>query len=427
MKQIPRSLAGLCVFAALAISGHAWAATPDCGDNTHKAAAGKPIPIGAITSISLNVGQGDLAALAYFKCVNANGGIHGRPIAYHDIDDQGQLGIAVQAAKKLIDDEGMYVLVGSTSIVECATNAAYYAAKNILEIGIGIPPQCYLSKNIAEVNGGPRQTAIAAADYARRVLGARSVACVIRNIPGSKYICGGAEAWGRKFNVKVTSVYTDATSVDFPSEVLQVLATGADAVIPIMPGDQGIQFLAAAEAQDAAAKMKWLGPTTFYTLKFPRAIDSKYWNARLWVNTELGDLDGMGDDNQNWIAVEKAYGGAQDQLDNVAQGDYIAARIVVKAMLSIKGDIDRDTVTAAIGHMAPYYSDILCSPWYWGGPDATQHNANHVTRIITVENGKWKSVEGCFPSLDPALAPIVAIENRLGINGKFNRGYEEGK
>jgi branched-chain amino acid transport system substrate-binding protein len=427
MRCVIRSFAGLCALAAVASAGHALAATPDCGENTRTAATGKPIAIGAITSISLSVGQGDLAALAYFKCVNANGGIHGRPIVYHDMDDEGRLGIAIQAAKRLIDDEGAVVLLGSTSVVECATNASYYLAKNILEIGIGIPPQCYLSKNIAEINGGPRQTAIAAADYARRVLHARSIACVIRKIPGSNYICGGAEAWGRKFNVKVTSIYTDATSVDFPSEALQVLATGADAAIPIMPGGQGIQFLAAVEAQDGAAKMKWLGPTTFYTREFPRAIDGKYWNDRLWVNTELGDLDGTGEDNQNWLAVEKDYGGVKDQLDNVAQGDYIAARIVVKAMLSIKGDITRGAVTAAIRNMPPYYSDILCSPWYWGGPEAAQHNANHVTRTITVENGKWKTVEGCVPSLDPALAPIIAIESKIGINEKFNAAYREAK
>ncbi len=418
---------GLCALGAVVVASQAWAATPDCGENTGKAATGKPIPIGAVTSISLNVGQGDLAALAYFKCVNANGGIHGRPIAYHDVDDQGQLGIAVQAAKKLVDDESAYVMVGSTSIVECATNAAYYRQKNILEVGLGIPPQCYLSKNIAEINGGPRQSAVAGADFARRVLSARSIACVIRRIPGSNYICGGVEAWGRKFNVKVISVYTDATSVDFPSEVLQVLATGADAVMPVMPGDQGIQFIAAAEAQDGAAKMKWLGPTTFYTTEFPGAIDSKYWNDRLWVNTELGELDGRGEDNQNWLAVEKAYGGKKDQLDNVAQADYIAARIVVKAMLGIKGYINRDAVTAAIRNMAPYYSDILCGPWYWGGPDATQHNANHVTRTVTVENGKWKALEGCFPNLDPGLVPIVAIENNLGINKDFNAAYESSK
>ncbi|HEY5209357.1 MAG TPA: ABC transporter substrate-binding protein [Stellaceae bacterium] len=422
-----RSLIGLAAGAFFALASHAWAATPDCGDNTGKAATGKPIPIGAVTSISLNIGQGDRAALAYFTCVNANGGIHGRPITYHDFDDQGKLDIAAQAAKKLVDDEGVYLMVGSTSIVECAANGAFYLKKNVLDIGIGIAPPCYRSKNIAPVNGGPRQTAIGGADYARRLLGAKSFTCVTRKIPGAEYFCRGVEAWGQKYRVKVTSIYTDPTSIDFASEVLQILATGADAVMAIMPGDQGIQLLAAAEAQDGAARMKWTAPTTFYTAEFPGAIDSKYWNKRLWVNTELGDLAGQGVDNQNWLAVEKAYGGKRDLLDNTAQADYIAARIAVRAMLSIKGAVDRDAVTEALRNAAPYHTDILCSDWYWGGPDASEHNANHVTRMITIDNGKWKTVEGCFPDLDPGLASIVALENRLGINGTFNAEYERAK
>ena len=44
-------------------------------------------------------------------------------------------------------------------------------------------------------------------------------------------------------------------------------------------------------------------------------------------------------------------------------------------MLTIKNpdDINRNTVTAAIQNMKPYETDILCQPWYWGGPEATEH------------------------------------------------------
>jgi branched-chain amino acid transport system substrate-binding protein len=89
----------------------------------------------------------------------------------------------------------------------------------------------------------------------------------------------------------------------------------------------------------------------------------------------------------------------------------------VNAMLSIKNpdDINRNTVTAAIQNMKPYETDILCQPWYWGGPDATEHNANHVTRTVTIHDGKWKTVEGCMPSNDPGLANIEALEKKLGI------------
>src|SRR6185312_1742377 len=163
--------------AGLLVAAPAFAAKPDCGMNTGKAATGQPIPVGAVTSMS-GIGsfkEADEAAKAYFDCVNANGGIHGRPITYHDEDDQSKLDVAAQAAKKLVGDEGVYIMVGSTSFIECIANADYYIKQNILEVGLGIPSQCYKSKNIAEINAGPLQSGIGGADYARRKLHAKKL------------------------------------------------------------------------------------------------------------------------------------------------------------------------------------------------------------------------------------------------------------
>ena len=369
-------------------------AKPDCGENTGKKATGKPIPIGGVTSMS-GIGSfkeaGD-AAEAYFKCVNDNGGIHGRPITYHAEDDQSQLDVAAQAAKKLVGDEGVYVLIGSTSFIECIPNANYYLKENVLEIGLGIPSQCFQSKNIAEINAGPRQSGIGGADYARRKLGAKTLVCSIPKFPGSDYSCRGLEEWGKKYGVKVTSIYSDPVSPDYSSLVLQFLATGDDAIMIYGTDDTGARILDAAEQQDAAAKMKWTTPTSYYTVRFPHAIDTKYWNDRLWVNAELAPLNSKGKDNQNWIAVMDAYGG-KSLRDSFSQAGYIAGRIAVNAMLTIKNpnDINRNTVTAAIQNMKPYETDILCQPWYWGGPEATEHNANHVTRTVGIHDGKWKN------------------------------------
>src|ERR1700726_2104036 len=212
MKSAVRLLA---VFAIAILAGFASQAqaAPDCGENTGKKATGKPIPMGAVTTMS-GIGsfkEADDAVRAYFDCVNANGGIHGRPITYHDEDDQSQLDVAAQAAKKLVGDEGVYAMIGSTSIIECIPNANYYLKENIVEIGEGIPPQCYQSKNIAEVNAGPRASGIA----------------------------------------------------------------GADAVMTYGTDDIGARIVEAAQQQDGAAKMKWLAPTSFYTVRFPGAIDTK--------------------------------------------------------------------------------------------------------------------------------------------------------
>ena len=410
----------LAVFASIMLAGFVSQAqaAPDCGENTGQKAAGKPIPIGAVTSMS-GIGsfkEADDAARAYFDCVNANGGIHGRPITYHDEDDQSQLDVAAQAAKKLVGDEGVYLMIGSTSFIECIANADYYIKQNVLEIGLGISPQCFQSKNIAEVNAGPRQSGIGGADYARRKLGAKSLVCSIPKFPGSDYSCRGLEEWGNKYGVKVTSIYSDPVSPDYGSLVLQFLATGADAIMIYGTDDTGARILDAVEQQDGAAKMKWTTPTSYYTVRFPAAIDSKYWNDRLWVNAELAPLDSKGKDNQNWIAVMDAYGG-KALRDSFSQAGYIAARVAVNAMLTIKNpdDINRNTVTAAIQNMKPYETDILCMPWYWGGPEATEHNANHVTRTVTLHDGKWKNLEGCVADADPGLASIEAMEKKLGI------------
>jgi len=414
------TLPALAALTAVAIgwSTPSFAAKQDCGENTGKKATGTPIPIGAVTSMS-GIGsfkEADDAARAYFDCVNDNGGIHGRPIVYTDKDDQSKLDIAAQAAKKLVEDEGVYALVGSTSFSECVANAEYYIKQNVLEIGLGIPPQCYQSKNIAEINAGPRQSGIGGADYARRVLGVKSLVCVIAKFPGSDYSCRGLEEWGKRYGVKVTSIYLDPSSLDAQSIVLQILGSGYESVMLYGTDDIGAQFLNAAEGQDGAAKMKWTFPTSYYTARLPGAIDAKYWNDRIWVNSELAPLESKGSDNLNWHAVMDAYG-PKVLKDSFSQAGYIAARIAVRAMLTIDdpAKINRATVTAAIQNMTPYQTDILCQPWYWGGVDATEHNANHVTRTVTIKDGKWKNVEGCHDSDDPALESIRALEKKLDI------------
>ncbi len=252
--------------------------------------------------------------------------------------------------------------------------------------------------------------------------------CSILKYPGSDYVCHGVEEWGARYGVKVTSIYADPVSPDYTSLVLQIVATGADAVQLMYVDDQGAQILNAVQQQDAGGKTKWTGSGALYTAPFMKAISAPYWNSRLWINTEQAPLDSPGKDNQNWRAVMDAY--APNVVKDVfSQMGYVTARIAEQAMMSIKNpdDINRNTVTAAIQNMAPYDTDIFCAPWYWGGADAAIHQGNHVTSVFGYENGEFKQIEGCHADADPGLVPIVALENKLGINQKFNAEYDAGK
>ncbi|MEY4254517.1 MAG: hypothetical protein RLZZ566_1987, partial [Pseudomonadota bacterium] len=73
-----RNIATAALMLAVVASGSAYAAD-SCGLSNGKAATGEPIQLGAIVG---KTGPEDFSssarsATAYFKCVNANGGING--------------------------------------------------------------------------------------------------------------------------------------------------------------------------------------------------------------------------------------------------------------------------------------------------------------------------------------------------------------
>ena len=121
MKTKVLALAGGLALFALSSSG---AFALDCGANTGAAASGEPIMLGAITGQTGpdNFSSATKAASAYFACVNANGGINGRPIDYRVEDDQWNPELAAQLGAKLVNDQQAGALVCSSRIVEiCAT------------------------------------------------------------------------------------------------------------------------------------------------------------------------------------------------------------------------------------------------------------------------------------------------------------------
>src|SRR5262249_20361744 len=136
-----------------------------CGLGNGKKATGAPIKIGTINMLIPGVDFTTIAKIvdAYFKCVNANGGIQGRPIKYIPYTEQ--LNPAQQAtlAHKLIESDKVVGIVGNTSFTECGTNWAYYKKKNFTVVGAGVQAECFGKPSIVESNMGPRYSNVGAA------------------------------------------------------------------------------------------------------------------------------------------------------------------------------------------------------------------------------------------------------------------------
>lgn len=415
MLKLKHMIGIATAFIALVISVNVFAADA-CGLGNGKKATGEPIKLGAIIG---KTGPEDFsssarAAFAYFKCVNENGGINGRPVAYDYKDDTWNPEVAAQVAKKLVNDDKVLGMVGSTSFVECGANNKLYEDSKVAVIaGTGVPRACFYGKNYVSFNQGPRQSTIGAAQYLAETFKVKSVVCVSAAIPAfGDWVCGGVENWGKANGVKVTTVLFDPGQLDGNAIALQIAAAKAEAAVLGLPRGMQLPILTAAEQQDLGKNMKWGLPTSAYNEAMPKAV-GPYWSGKLYIHMELQPLDVDGNDTKAWKAIMAKYGDKKDQIDTFSQAGFLAAKVATDAMLGIKGEVNRDSVFAAFKGIHGFKSDMLCAPWYFGPGD--RHQPNHSGRIALMEGNGFKTLTGCFQSKDADLADVLALEAKGGL------------
>jgi branched-chain amino acid transport system substrate-binding protein len=411
-------ISALVAALGLAVAGGAYAqGKPSCGMNNGKKASGEPIVIGAVVG---KTGPDDFsasasAALAYFKCVNDNGGINGRPIEYVVADDQWNPETAAQVATKLVKDRKVVAMAGNSSFVECGANAKLYADENVMVIaGVGVPRECFFARNYVPVNAGPRVSNTLAAAYAMQKYKAKRMVCIIPNIPSlGNWACEGVREFGKKNGVEVETITIDPGSADATSVMLQAASKKPDAIVLSLPKGIMVPMLAAAEQQNLGKKIHFVSATPAYNVDVPKAI-GPYWKNNFDLHLEFQPTESAGPDNKNWLATMNAYAAKTDPRDSFAQSGYLAARIVTDTLLKMDPKkIDRASVTDSLRKVVGFKSDILCKPFYVGG--GSRHNANSHGPIASNNGTGFTIVSGCMTSDDPELADVRADEKKLGI------------
>ena len=382
-------------------------------------ATGDPIKVGSIQGKTgpddfSSSGQG---AKAFFDCVNANGGINGRPIDFQIEDDQWTPDVASQAAAKLVNDEQVVAMVGSSSFVECGVNNPLYESEGVIAIyGTGVPRECFFAKNISAINAGPRISSMGIAQYFQSEYDAKSMVCISQNIPNTgEWVCTGLEEWGVGAGVEVRTILHDPANPDLISVVQDAVSDDPDAVIVMEPAGLAVALLSVAEEQDLGDAARWGGPTSLYLDSFPDTI-GEYWWGRFDVQAELTQIDADTPDNQAWLETMSDYGEAGDPLDTFSQAGWLSAKIFTDTLLSMDGEITRENVFAAVKGITAYPSDINCGDWYFGPGD--RHNANHAGRIVTInDEGGYDLAKDCHEHADPELADVLALEESEGLGG----------
>jgi branched-chain amino acid transport system substrate-binding protein len=413
-----KTLAGLVAFAAISTGGSALAEV-SCGANTGTPADGAPIVVGGIYS---NGAPGDWssatdAAAAYFACVNANGGINGRPIDYRVEDDQWNPEAAAAAAAKLVNDAKAVAMVGNGSFIEMAVNAQTYVDQGIMAMASACAiSECFETPNLVSTNQGPLASNLGAAQYAQEELGSKNIACIGLNIPNNGiWSCQAVIDYMTSKGGTGSMALLNPGAPDVNSALLEAVASGADTILMNLPAGLGLAVLKSAQEQDLRDSYIWIAPTPLYDLSVPDAV-GEYWHGKIYVNAELAPVTMGGPDAQNWLAVMDAFGKPDDPRDTFGQAGYLSARFFVDAMLAMDptGLDDRAAVTAAIRGIKGYTSDLMCGPYYVG--DADFHMPNRAGRMVKVVAGGFELVRDCYEYESAYFDRIKEVEKSLGMN-----------
>jgi branched-chain amino acid transport system substrate-binding protein len=385
----------------------------DCGPRAGEKASGEPIKLGALATKQPGTDFSEIPRMAeaYFKCVNDNGGINGRPIEYVIETEQTDPGQAASQARKLIETEKVLGIAGNTSIIECDVNHEYYEQQGYYVIGSGIAATCYSTPNFAAVNMGPRYSVDGAAQTLIRQ-DVEKIALMQSNVPGTDYIQGGAKLIAEDAGIEFQNLNENVPVQDANSAALKAVQAAGDGggVLLNFTPPEALKILQAAQQQGLQDRVKWACSTPCNTDFLADALGDA-WDGKLFVNAELNLITADAPDSNLYREIQKEY--APDiPLGSFSQMGFLEARIATEALLGVKGEFTKESVNEAFKDVKNFETDILCEPWYYG--EAPLHIPNNVDRTTTPEGGVMVEAEKCFPisDVDPAIAQVREIERK---------------
>jgi branched-chain amino acid transport system substrate-binding protein len=395
-------------------SGAGTVSASACGTKPGVAATGTPIALGSIDTKQPGTDFSDIQnmAAAYFDCVNANGGINGHPIKYYPLTEQTNPSQIASLAKQLVTSDHVVGIVGSSSIIECSVDSAYWKSLGYYVLGAGIDPECWSTPNAASVNMGPRYSSDGAVQYAL-TQHVTKIAFDQSNVPGTTYIAGGPNALAAAAHVPIQD-FTENVPITSANSVAIKLVNAAGptgAVVLNFTPPEALLILQAAQKLGLEDKVKTWGCSTPCNTDFLATSLGPKWNGKLFVNAELTPLNG---DNSQAAQLYKAilaqYGSnVSGGVGSFSQMGFVNGEIATHALEGITGPYTAANVNAAFKAVSNFNTGMLCQAFTYG--NYSEHIPNNMDYTVTPAGGKFVQAQGCNPisSVDPQIAAYRKI------------------
>ena len=391
-------------------SGSNIQASGECGAGTGEEATGEPIKIGAMAT---NIPGVDFTWItemtgAYFECVNDNGGIDGRPIEYIAEEEQVDPQQISSLATKLVEQDQVLGIVGSTSLIECSVNRDYYAEQGYYLIIAGVAQDCFTSPNFSAVNMGPYYSSLGGAQAALRAGAEGKMVVVSPNQPGFDLINSGVVEFAEENDMEGVSILEDVPINDPAGLAQRLVAEAGDGggVVLDFTGPTVLPLLQAIEQQGLVDSVIWASSTPPNDPSLAAEL-SEAWNGKFLINAEFNVLDSGQPDQEHMNEIQEQY--APDvPISSFAQMGYLAGRVGTDALMGIEGEITKESVNEAFKNVKNFVSDIWCAPWYFDSTTGS-NVSNNIDLTVAPEDGNMVQVEECFEITDLPNNPLEEI------------------
>ena len=346
---------------------------------------GGTIKIGAIAGLTGNFVTTDVTKTAkqVFDDANAAGGINGKKIEFIVKDDAGNPQRTAQVARELVDN-GVVAMAASASFTDCDVNGAFYKQSNLSSImGVAASPKCFQHPNIAPVNVGPFTLITTVLNYASQTLKAQRVCNFTVVLPGSEDAVKQAiERWSKLSSQQlVINDLTVQQSGDLTPYLLRAKQANCDAIL-FNPGEQlVVPWLQAAKTQ-GMNDVNFLLLAPAYTESVAKAVGGL--GLKVYAGTEFEPYTEDNAANKGWREAVRKAGSPATAF---SQGGYLAAKFMVDVLKTVKGDVTKDSVNAALRDMQPIPDPMVGSPFVFGKGEA--HAPNQASKMVKLENGTW--------------------------------------
>ncbi len=201
---------------------------------------------------------------AYFKWINANGGIHGRKIVHHYFDDAYNPARTIAGVKQLQERTGIFAWVGGVGTAPGLAVKDYLMAKDVIWVGPAAGSRNWLTpphKNLFNVYPLYLGDAQLLNEYAINELGKKKIAVVYQEDDYGEQGLEGTKFTLKKYNMEpVAAIPVALGDSDMRPHAMRLRRSDADAVLLFVTPIAASRIIGTGKAMNY--NPQWMSTTT---------------------------------------------------------------------------------------------------------------------------------------------------------------------